>query len=177
MTAWGEALSRVLNSSSLPCRNVRRGFYLINTVKTTLPCLCLTGTLWYKYLVRFARALTAGLGLVLRVRWGYKPGACRRGGAEVRSDGPEERRAGQSWRGGSLSVWFIGRSSATFQLKTRLNSRRDRMEDTGEAQEELKLVSSDSAYGGSSAVDTDTEDGQTPTAFPYNEDITHKVMT
>lgn len=51
------------------------------------------------------------------------------------------------------------------------------MEDTGEAQEELKLVSSDSAYGGSSAVDTDTEDGQTPTAFPYNEDITHKVMT
>lgn len=99
LTAWGEALSRVLNSSSsLPCRNVRRVFYLINSVKTTLPCLCLTGTLSYKYLVRFARALTAGLGLVLRVRWGYKPGACRRGGAEVRSDGPGERRAGQSWR-------------------------------------------------------------------------------
>ncbi|KAI9544885.1 hypothetical protein NQZ68_041900 [Dissostichus eleginoides] len=42
-------------------------------------------------------------------------------------------------------------------------------------QEERTLVSSDSAYG-SSAVDTDTEDGQTPTSnpFPYNEDLTHK---
>ncbi|XP_051243499.1 ras-related protein Rab-37 isoform X2 [Dicentrarchus labrax] len=53
------------------------------------------------------------------------------------------------------------------------------MEDTRESprREELKLVSSDSAYG-SSAVDTDTEDGQTPTAntFPYNEDITHKTI-
>lgn len=45
-----------------------------------------------------------------------------------------------------------------------------------EEEEEVRLVSSDSAYG-SSAVDTDTEDGQTPTdtTWPYNEDITHKV--
>ncbi|KAJ4931712.1 hypothetical protein JOQ06_010152 [Pogonophryne albipinna] len=44
-------------------------------------------------------------------------------------------------------------------------------------QEERTLVSSDSAYG-SSAVDTDTEDGQTPTSnpFPYNEDLTHKTI-
>ncbi|KAF1379315.1 hypothetical protein PFLUV_G00174810 [Perca fluviatilis] len=53
------------------------------------------------------------------------------------------------------------------------------MEDTCETQkqEEAKLVSSDSAYG-SSAVDTDTEDGQTPTSntFPYNEDLTHKTI-
>lgn len=49
-----------------------------------------------------------------------------------------------------------------------------RMEETGEVR--AKLVSSDSAYG-SSAVDTDTEDGHTPTAVtvPYNQDITHKV--
>lgn len=52
----------------------------------------------------------------------------------------------------------------------------DRMEDTGEAQKP-RVVSSDSAYG-SSVVDTDTEDGETSTdsSFPYNEDITHKVM-
>lgn len=50
------------------------------------------------------------------------------------------------------------------------------MDDTWR-QEEVKLVSSDSAYG-SSAVDTDTEDGLTPTSntFPYNEDLTHKVI-
>ncbi|XP_063760517.1 ras-related protein Rab-37-like isoform X2 [Eleginops maclovinus] len=44
-------------------------------------------------------------------------------------------------------------------------------------QGERTLVSSDSAYG-SSAVDTDTEDGQTPTSdpFPYNEDLTHKTI-
>nr|XP_033946003.1 ras-related protein Rab-26-like [Pseudochaenichthys georgianus] len=44
-------------------------------------------------------------------------------------------------------------------------------------QEERTLVSSDSAYG-SSAVDTDTEDGQTSTSnpFPYNEDLTHKTI-
>ncbi|XP_075879864.1 ras-related protein Rab-37 isoform X1 [Nelusetta ayraudi] len=49
------------------------------------------------------------------------------------------------------------------------------MEDTGEMR--AKLVSSDSAYG-SSAVDTDTEDGHTPTAVtvPYNQDITHKTI-
>lgn len=40
---------------------------------------------------------------------------------------------------------------------------------------EMGIVCSDSAYG-SSVVDTDTEDGQTPT-FSYNEDLTHKVMT
>lgn len=51
------------------------------------------------------------------------------------------------------------------------------MEDICGAQRQ-EMVSSDSAYG-SSAVDTDTEDGQTPTAntFPYNEDLTHKVIT
>lgn len=48
------------------------------------------------------------------------------------------------------------------------------MDDTGEAQG--KLVSFDSAYG-SSAGDTDTEDGQTPNTFPYNEDMTDKVIT
>ena len=37
------------------------------------------------------------------------------------------------------------------------------------------MVSSDSAYG-SSVVDTDTEDGHTPTTFPYNEDLVHKVI-
>ncbi|KAM8723793.1 uncharacterized protein AB9X84_003687 [Acanthopagrus schlegelii] len=46
-----------------------------------------------------------------------------------------------------------------------------------EEEEEVRLVSSDSAYG-SSAMDTDTEDGQTPTdtTWPYNEDITHKTI-
>ncbi|XP_069381473.1 ras-related protein Rab-37-like isoform X3 [Paralichthys olivaceus] len=42
-------------------------------------------------------------------------------------------------------------------------------------QEEVGMVSSDSAYG-SSAVDTDTEDGHTPTTFPYNEDLMHKTI-
>ncbi|XP_040917891.1 ras-related protein Rab-37-like isoform X2 [Toxotes jaculatrix] len=44
-------------------------------------------------------------------------------------------------------------------------------------QQEVGMVCSDSAYG-SSAVDTDTEDGQTPTpiTFPYNEDLTHKTI-
>ncbi|KAG7243710.1 hypothetical protein INR49_011267 [Caranx melampygus] len=43
--------------------------------------------------------------------------------------------------------------------------------------EEVGMVCSDSAYG-SSVVDTDTEDGQTPTSntFPYNEDLTHKTI-
>ncbi|XP_034750302.1 uncharacterized protein LOC117958144 [Etheostoma cragini] len=53
------------------------------------------------------------------------------------------------------------------------------MEDTCETpkQEEVKLVSSDSAHG-SSAVDTDTEEGLTPTSntFPYNEDPMHKTI-
>lgn len=50
----------------------------------------------------------------------------------------------------------------------------DGMEDAREVR--AKVASSDSAYG-SSAVDTDTEDGHTPTAVtvPYNQDITHKV--
>lgn len=52
------------------------------------------------------------------------------------------------------------------------------MEDMGEAR--AKLVSSDSAYG-SSAVDTDTEDGHPPptdtVSVPYNQDLTHKVRT
>lgn len=41
-----------------------------------------------------------------------------------------------------------------------------------------EMVSPDSAYG-SCTVDTDTEDGHTPTdsSFPYNEDLTHKVST
>lgn len=49
------------------------------------------------------------------------------------------------------------------------------MEETGEVAR-AKLVSSDSAYG-DSAVDTDTEDGHTPSAVtvPYNQEITHKV--
>ncbi|XP_054861296.1 ras-related protein Rab-26 [Amphiprion ocellaris] len=44
-------------------------------------------------------------------------------------------------------------------------------------QEDMMMVSSDSAYG-SSAVDSDTEDGQTPTStsFPYNEELTHKTI-
>lgn len=54
------------------------------------------------------------------------------------------------------------------------------MDNSGVTQtpEEVGMVCSDSAYG-SSVVDTDTEDGQTPTSntFPYNEDLTHKVMT
>lgn len=39
--------------------------------------------------------------------------------------------------------------------------------------DEMKMVSSDSAYGSSA------EDGQTPTSntFPYNEDLMHKVIT
>ncbi|XP_035036574.2 ras-related protein Rab-26 [Hippoglossus stenolepis] len=51
------------------------------------------------------------------------------------------------------------------------------MDDTSVAprQEEVGMASSDSAYG-SSAVDTDTEDGHTPTTFPYNEDLTHKTI-
>lgn len=47
------------------------------------------------------------------------------------------------------------------------------MEETGEVVR-AKLVSSDSAYD-DSAVDTDTEDGHTPTAVTYNHEITHKV--
>lgn len=49
-------------------------------------------------------------------------------------------------------------------------------EDRGETR--MKLVSSDSAYG-SSTADTDTEDAHTPTAItvPYNQDITHKVSS
>ncbi|CAB1444677.1 unnamed protein product [Pleuronectes platessa] len=56
-------------------------------------------------------------------------------------------------------------------------SRISEMDDTSVAawQEELGQASSDSAYG-SSAVDTDTEDGHTPTTFPYNEDLTHKTI-
>lgn len=56
------------------------------------------------------------------------------------------------------------------------------MDDTcvEQRQEEVQMVCSDSAYG-SSVADTDTEDGQTPTAnantFPYNEDLKHKVNT
>ncbi|XP_036944520.1 ras-related protein Rab-26 [Acanthopagrus latus] len=52
-----------------------------------------------------------------------------------------------------------------------------RRQEEEEEEEEVRLVSSDSAYG-SSAVDTDTEDGQTPTdtTWPYNEDITHKTI-
>ncbi|KAM6957121.1 ras-related protein Rab-26-like [Aplochiton taeniatus] len=40
-----------------------------------------------------------------------------------------------------------------------------------------ETVYSDSAYG-SSAVDTDTEDVQTPssTTFPYDEDLMHKTI-
>lgn len=71
------------------------------------------------------------------------------------------------------------RSSSALHLET--NCTTNRMEDTRvarrqEEEEEVRLVSSDSAYG-SSAMDTDTEDGQTPTdtTWPYNEDITHKV--
>ncbi|XP_045890670.1 ras-related protein Rab-37-like isoform X2 [Micropterus dolomieu] len=50
------------------------------------------------------------------------------------------------------------------------------MDDMCETQRQ-EVVSSDSAYG-SSAVDTDTEDGPTPTAniCPYNEDLTHKTI-
>ena len=56
------------------------------------------------------------------------------------------------------------------------DTREARRQEEEEEEEEVRLVSSDSAYG-SSAVDTDTEDGQTPTdtTWPYNEDITHKV--
>lgn len=51
------------------------------------------------------------------------------------------------------------------------------MDDMCETQRQ-EVVSSDSAYG-SSAVDTDPEDGPTPTAniCLYNEDLTHKVIT
>lgn len=47
------------------------------------------------------------------------------------------------------------------------------MDDSCETQrqEELKMVSSDSAYGSSA------EDGLTPNTFPYNEDLMHKVIT
>ncbi|XP_067472594.1 ras-related protein Rab-37-like isoform X3 [Thunnus thynnus] len=37
-------------------------------------------------------------------------------------------------------------------------------------QEEVKMVSSDSAYGSSA------EDGHTPNTFPYNEDLEHKTI-
>lgn len=45
-----------------------------------------------------------------------------------------------------------------------------------ERQEELVMVSLDSAYG-SSVIDPDAEDGQTPPSnvYPYNEELTHKV--
>lgn len=52
------------------------------------------------------------------------------------------------------------------------------MDATGETQgqEELKLVSSDSAYG-SSVMGRDPEDGDAPTAVNFNADMTHKVIT
>ena len=53
-----------------------------------------------------------------------------------------------------------------------------------ESVEPGEMVYEDSAYGGSSAVDTDTEDGLTPSPstdtvdpFPYNEDLMQKVTT
>lgn len=78
----------------------------------------------------------------------------RRGGAEAASFGPQRNGCG-----GEVEAAAV-----------------DGMEDMGEMR--AGLVSSDSAYG-SSAVDTDTEDGHTPTAVtvPYNQDITHKVRT
>ncbi|XP_075310000.1 ras-related protein Rab-37 isoform X2 [Odontesthes bonariensis] len=54
------------------------------------------------------------------------------------------------------------------------------MDDFSERQmkeEEVRMVSSDSAYG-SSVVDSDADDGQTPPSipFPYNEQLTHKTI-
>lgn len=54
-------------------------------------------------------------------------------------------------------------------LFTRKQSPGGRMDSTGEAQG--MVVSSDSAYGSSA------EDGRTHRTFPYNEDVTHKVIT
>lgn len=47
------------------------------------------------------------------------------------------------------------------------------MDESCEAQEEMKMVCSDSVYG-SSTLESESEDKQT---FPYNEDLTHKVIT
>lgn len=112
----------------------------------------------HQYLAQIVRAYAAWFKLISPVRFGYiRPGHAAEEGRRLWAAGRGETE--QETAGGEVEAAAV-----------------DGMEDTGEMR--VKLVSSDSAYG-SSAVDTDTEDGHTPTAVtvPYNQDITHKVRT